>query len=167
MYKRILIANRGEIALRIIRACRELGVETVVIYSEADRDAQYVELADEAYCVGPPRGSDSYLKIDRVISAAEVGNVQAIHPGYGFLSENPDFVEALDKEGIGFIGPSGPVIRALGDKVQARRLAREAGVPVIPGTEGDLADDEAVLEAQRVGYPLMVKAADGGGGPQI
>jgi acetyl-CoA carboxylase biotin carboxylase subunit len=165
MYKRILIANRGEIALRIIRACRELGVESVAIYSEADRGAQYLDLADEAYCVGPPRGADSYLKIDRVISAAEVGNVQAIHPGYGFLAENAHFNEVCRSCKIDFIGPSPEAMRLLGDKNEARKLAREAGVPVVPGSAGLLEDeDEALKTAHEIGFPVLVKASAGGGG---
>jgi acetyl-CoA carboxylase biotin carboxylase subunit len=165
MYKRILIANRGEIALRIIRACRELGVETVAIYSEADRGAHYLELADEAYCVGPPRSADSYLKIDRVISAAEVGNVQAIHPGYGFLAENAHFNEICRSCKIDFIGPSPEAMRLLGDKNQARKLARQAEVPVVPGSEGLIDnEDDALRTAHEIGFPVLVKASAGGGG---
>jgi len=136
MFKRILIANRGEIALRIMRACRELGVETVAIYSEADRGAAYLDMADEAYCVGPARATDSYLKISRVISAAEVGNVQAIHPGYGFLAENPHFAEVCRSCHIEFIGPSHEAMALLGDKNAARQLAMNANVPTVPGSEG-------------------------------
>ncbi|MEX2560636.1 MAG: biotin carboxylase N-terminal domain-containing protein, partial [Pirellulales bacterium] len=165
MFKRILVANRGEIALRIIRACRELGVETVAIFSEADRGAQYLELADEAYCVGPAKGSDSYLKIDRVISAAEIGNVQAIHPGYGFLSENAHFNEVCRSCNIDFIGPSHEAMRLLGDKNEARRLAREANVPTVPGSEGLIADERQAVEvAHRIGFPVLIKASAGGGG---
>ena len=166
MFKRILIANRGEIALRVIRACRELGIETVAIFSEADRGAQYLELADEAYCVGPARGAESYLKIDRVISAAEVGNVQAIHPGYGFLSENAHFNQVCRDCNIDFIGPTPEAMRRLGDKNEARRLAREAQVPTVPGSEG-LIDDEkqAIAVAHQIGFPVLVKASAGGGGP--
>ncbi len=165
MYKRILIANRGEIALRIIRACRELGVETVAIFSEADRGAAYLDLADEAYCVGPARSGDSYLKIDRVISAAEVGNVQAIHPGYGFLAENAHFNEICRSCKIDFIGPSPEAMKMLGDKNQARNLAREAQVPVVPGSEGLLESEDVALEvAHEIGFPVLVKAAAGGGG---
>jgi len=136
MYKRILIANRGEIALRVIRACREMGVETVVIFSEADRGSAYLDLADEAICVGPPKAAQSYLKIDQVISAAEVGNVEAIHPGYGFLAENAHFNEICRSCKIDFIGPSPEAMNLLGDKNAARRIAREADVPVVPGSEG-------------------------------
>jgi acetyl-CoA carboxylase biotin carboxylase subunit len=165
MYKRILVANRGEIALRIIRACRELGVETVAIFSEADRGAAYLELADEAYCVGPARGGDSYRKIDRVISAAEIGNVQAIHPGYGFLAENAHFNEVCRSCKIDFIGPTPEAMARLGDKNAARRLAREADVPVVPGSLGLVGDDgEAVRVAHEIGFPVLVKASAGGGG---
>ncbi len=165
MYKRILVANRGEIALRIIRACRELGVETVAIFSEADRGAQYLELADEAYCVGAARASESYLRIDRVISAAEIGNVQAIHPGYGFLAENAHFNEVCRSCNIDFIGPPHEAMRLLGDKNAARRLAREAGVPCVPGSPGPVSDDrEALRIAHEIGFPVLIKAAAGGGG---
>jgi acetyl-CoA carboxylase, biotin carboxylase subunit len=165
MYKRILVANRGEIALRIIRACRELGVETVAIFSEADRGAAYLELADEAYCVGGPRGSDSYRKIDRVISAAEIGNVQAIHPGYGFLAENAHFAEVCRSCKIDFIGPTPEAMARLGDKNAARNLARETDVPVVPGSAGLVGDDgEAVRIAHEIGFPVLVKASAGGGG---
>ena len=165
MYKRILIANRGEIALRIIRACRELGVESVAIYSEADRGAHYLDLADEAFCVGPAKSSESYLKIDRVISAAEVGNVQAIHPGYGFLAENAHFNEICRSCQIDFIGPSPEAMTMLGDKNEARKLAREAKVPVVPGSDGLIEDEQTALEvAKEIGYPVLVKASAGGGG---
>ena len=165
MYKRILIANRGEIALRIIRACRDLGIESVAIYSEADRDAHYLELADEAFCVGPARSAESYLKIDRVISAAEVGNVQAIHPGYGFLAENAHFNEICRSCKIDFIGPSPEAMNLLGDKNRARLLAREAGVPVVPGSEGLIDNEAMALEiAHEIGFPVLVKASAGGGG---
>ncbi len=136
MYQRILIANRGEIALRIIRACRELGIETVAIFSEADRGAHYLSLADEAFCVGPPKPADSYLRIANVISAAEVGNVQAIHPGYGFLAENAHFNEICRSCNIDFIGPAPEAMAQLGDKNAARKLAKKAGVPVVPGSDG-------------------------------
>src|SRR5688572_20792322 len=142
MYKRILVANRGEIALRVIRACRELGVESVAIFSEADRGSLYLDLADDAYCIGPAKASESYLKIDRVISAAEIGNVQAIHPGYGFLAENAHFAEVCQSCNIDFIGPTHEAMHRLGNKNEARRLARDAGVPVVPGSEG-LIEEEA------------------------
>ena len=165
MYKRILIANRGEIALRIIRACRELGVESVAIYSEADRGSHYLDLADEAFCVGPAKSSESYLKIDRVISAAEVGNAQAIHPGYGFLAENAHFNEICRSCEIDFIGPSPEAMTMLGDKNEARKLARQAEVPVVPGSDGLIEDEDTAIEvAKEIGYPVLVKASAGGGG---
>jgi acetyl-CoA carboxylase biotin carboxylase subunit len=165
MYQRILVANRGEIALRIIRACRELGVETVAIFSEADRGSAYLELADEAYCVGPAKAADSYLKIASVISAAEVGNVQAIHPGYGFLAENAHFNEICRSCNIDFIGPSPAAMARLGDKNAARALARATGVPVVPGSEGVIASEqEAIAFAHQVGFPVLIKAVAGGGG---
>jgi acetyl-CoA carboxylase biotin carboxylase subunit len=165
MYKRILIANRGEIALRVIRACREMGIETVAIYSEADRGAAYLDLADETYCVGPARSALSYLKTDRVISAAEVGNVEAIHPGYGFLAENAHFNEICRSCKIDFIGPSPEAMNLLGDKNQARKIAREAGVPVVPGSDGLLSDEkEALRVAHEIGFPVLIKATAGGGG---
>ncbi|MEX0585020.1 MAG: acetyl-CoA carboxylase biotin carboxylase subunit [Pirellulales bacterium] len=165
MFKRILIANRGEIALRIIRACRELGVETVVIFSEADRGSAYIDLADEAYCVGPPKAAESYLKIKNIISAAEVGNVQAIHPGYGFLAENAHFAEVCRSCNIEFIGPSPEAMARLGDKNAARRMARDAGVPVVPGSDGLVRGEKEALDvAHRIGFPVLVKASAGGGG---
>ena len=165
MFKRILVANRGEIALRVIRACRELGVETVAICSEADRDASYLELADEAICVGPARASESYLRIDLVISAAEIGNVQAIHPGYGFLSENAHFAEVCRSCDIGFIGPTPEAMAQLGDKNSARAIAMQADVPCVPGSDGLVASEQEALEtARRIGYPVLLKATAGGGG---
>ncbi|RCS41021.1 acetyl-CoA carboxylase biotin carboxylase subunit [Bremerella cremea] len=165
MYNRILIANRGEIALRIIRACKELGIETVAIFSEADRDAAYLKLADEAYCVGPAKSAQSYLKIDRVISAAEVGNVEAIHPGYGFLAENAEFNDICRSCNIDFIGPSPEAMAKLGDKNTARTMAREANVPVVPGSDGLIEDEaEALRIAHEIGFPVLIKATAGGGG---
>jgi acetyl-CoA carboxylase biotin carboxylase subunit len=165
MYQRILVANRGEIALRIIRACRELGVETVAIFSEGDRGARYLDLADEAFCVGPAKAADSYLKISSVISAAEVGNVQAIHPGYGFLAENAHFNEICRSCNIDFIGPTPDAMARLGDKNAARDLARQTGVPIVPGSEGIIrTEEEALGFAHDVGFPVLIKAVAGGGG---
>jgi acetyl-CoA carboxylase biotin carboxylase subunit len=165
MFKRILVANRGEIALRIIRACRELGIETVAIFSEADRGAAYLETADQSFCIGPPKAADSYLKIDRVISAAEIGNVQAIHPGYGFLAENAHFAEVCRSCNIEFIGPPHEAMALVGDKNAARALARQIGVPTVPGSEGLVHDEqEALAVARQIGFPVLVKAAAGGGG---
>ena len=165
MFKRILVANRGEIALRIIRACRELGIETVAIFSEADRGAAYLETADQAFCIGPPKAADSYLKIDRVISAAEIGNVQAIHPGYGFLAENAHFADVCRSCNIEFIGPPHEAMALVGDKNAARALARKIGVPTVPGSEGLVHDEqEASAVARQIGFPVLVKAAAGGGG---
>ena len=165
MYNRILIANRGEIALRVIRACREMGIETVAVYSQADADSMHVRLADEAYCIGPPRSSDSYLRIDQIISAAEVGNVDAIHPGYGFLSENAHFNEVCRSCEIDFIGPTPEAMEKLGDKNTARSIAIASGVPVVPGSDGLIDEDaEALRVAAEIGYPVLVKATAGGGG---
>jgi acetyl-CoA carboxylase, biotin carboxylase subunit len=166
MFEKILIANRGEIALRIQRACRELGVKTVVVHSEADRDAKYVRLADESVCIGPAPSKDSYLNMPAIISAAEVTDAQAIHPGYGFLSENADFAERVEKSGFVFIGPRSESIRLMGDKVSAKKAMIAAGVPVVPGSAGALPDDPQVIiqTAREVGYPVIIKAAGGGGG---
>jgi acetyl-CoA carboxylase, biotin carboxylase subunit len=166
MFEKILIANRGEIALRIQRACRELGVKTVVVHSEADRDAKYVRLADESVCIGPAASKDSYLSMPAIISAAEVTDAEAIHPGYGFLSENADFADRVEKSGFVFIGPRPESIRLMGDKVSAKQAMIEAGVPVVPGSPGALPDDpqEIVRIAREVGYPVIIKAAGGGGG---
>ena len=165
MLSRVLVANRGEIALRVIRACRELGVETVAVYSEADRHAPYLRLADEAICIGPADCNQSYLNIPRIISAAEITNVDAIHPGYGFLAENINFAEICRDCGIGFIGPPVEAMRLLGDKVEARKLAKKAKVPVVPGSEGVLSNDgEALKIANQIGYPIIIKAVAGGGG---
>ncbi len=165
MFQRILVANRGEIALRVIRACRDLGVESVAVYSEADRGAPYLSLADEHICIGAAAASDSYLNIPRIISAAEIANVQAIHPGYGFLSENAHFAEVCRSCNIEFIGPPHEAMRRLGNKNQARKLAQETGVPVVPGSEGLLTNDaDALRLAHEIGYPVLIKAAAGGGG---
>jgi acetyl-CoA carboxylase, biotin carboxylase subunit len=165
MLSRILIANRGEIALRVIRACHEMGIETVAVYSEADRSAPYVGLASEAVCIGPPDCNQSYLNIPRIISAAEITNVDAIHPGYGFLAENINFAEICSDCGITFIGPPVEAMRQLGDKVEARKLARKAKVPVVPGSEGIIEDEKDALRlASEIGYPIIIKAVAGGGG---
>ncbi|MGE3109643.1 MAG: acetyl-CoA carboxylase biotin carboxylase subunit [Phycisphaerales bacterium] len=165
MFSRILIANRGEIALRIIRACRELGIESVCVYSEADRGAPYLELADEAICIGPGPAKESYLNIPRIISAAEVANVDAIHPGYGFLSERAEFAQICRDCKIEFIGPSPEAMGRLGDKVNGKRAAKDAGVPIFPGSPGALdEEDDAVRIAAEIGYPVIIKAAAGGGG---
>ncbi|MCX6973656.1 MAG: acetyl-CoA carboxylase biotin carboxylase subunit [Verrucomicrobia bacterium] len=165
MFKKILIANRGEIALRIIRACKELGVQSVAIYSEPDIHSLHVQLADEAICIGPAASSDSYLKIDRIISAAEISDVDAIHPGYGFLAENAHFADVCASCNIKFIGPTAQAIRMMGDKNSARDCARAAGVPISPGSDGIIADEaEALRVARKIGYPVMIKAVAGGGG---
>jgi len=166
MFKKILIANRGEIALRIQRACKELGVEAVVVYSEADREAKYVKLAEEAVCIGPAASAQSYLNMPAIISAAEVTDAQAIHPGYGFLSENADFAERVEKSGFVFIGPTPESIRMMGDKVSAKQAMIKAGVPCVPGSDGELPDDPAQIRriGKAVGYPVIIKAAGGGGG---
>ncbi len=165
MFNKILIANRGEIALRIIRACKELGIATVAIYSEADVDSLHAQLADEAVCVGKAPSAESYLKIDRIISAAEITDVDAIHPGYGFLAENPHFADVCASCNIKFIGPSGRSIRAMGDKNSAREQARKAGVPVTPGSDGTVdTEQQALTIAKKIGYPVMIKAVAGGGG---
>ncbi|MGE3805240.1 MAG: acetyl-CoA carboxylase biotin carboxylase subunit [Gemmataceae bacterium] len=165
MFQRILVANRGEIALRIVRACRDLGIEVVVVYSEADRDAPYLALADRAICIGPAVSSESYLKISNLISAAEIADVEAIHPGYGFLSENPHFAEVCRDCNIAFIGPPHEAMKLLGNKNEARKLAQKAGVPVVPGSQGLIQSDaEALRLAHEIGYPVLIKAAAGGGG---
>lgn len=165
MIEKLLIANRGEIALRIIRACKELGIRTIAVYSEADEQSLHVQLADEAICIGPAAGAESYLKIDRILSAAELANVDAIHPGYGFLSENASFAEQCAECNIKFVGPSADIIRRMGDKAEAKRTAIEAGVPVIPGSDGPIEDPEEALElAKGMGFPVIIKAVAGGGG---
>ncbi len=165
MFNRILIANRGEIALRIIRACREMGIETVAVFSDADRGSAYLDLADEAICVGPAKSARSYLKIDQISSAAEVGNVEAIHPGYGFLAENSHFNEVCRSCKIDFIGPTPEAMDLLGDKNRARDIARKADVPVVPGSGGLLSDEaEALKVAHEIGFPVLIKATAGGGG---
>ncbi len=165
MFRKILIANRGEIALRIIDACKELGIATVAVYSEADRNALHVRFADEAVCIGPPRSGESYLNIPQVISAAEITNVDAIHPGYGFLSENSNFAEVCEASHITFIGPSPELLRMMGEKDQARREMAAAGLPIVPGSQGIVPDETtAVSEAARIKYPVILKASAGGGG---
>jgi acetyl-CoA carboxylase biotin carboxylase subunit len=166
MFEKILIANRGEIALRIQRACREMGIKTVVVHSEADADAKYVKLADESVCIGPPQSAQSYLNIPAIISAAEVTDAEAIHPGYGFLSENADFAERVTQSGFVFIGPRAETIRLMGDKVSAKNTMKKAGVPVVPGIDSTLPDDpkEIIKIAREIGYPVIIKSAGGGGG---
>ncbi|MEO7255168.1 MAG: acetyl-CoA carboxylase biotin carboxylase subunit [Casimicrobium sp.] len=166
MFDKILIANRGEIALRIQRACREMGIKTVVVHSEADADAKYVKLADESICIGPAPSAQSYLNVPAIIAAAEVTDSQAIHPGYGFLSENADFSEKVEKSGFVFIGPRAETIRLMGDKVSAKLAMKKAGVPVVPGMDGALPDDprEMIKIARTIGYPVIIKASGGGGG---
>ena len=166
MFEKILIANRGEIALRIQRACREMGIKTVAVHSEADAEAKYVKLADESVCIGPPQSTLSYLNIPAIISAAEVTDSEAIHPGYGFLSENADFAERVEQSGFVFIGPRAETIRLMGDKVSAKDAMKASGVPCVPGSEGSLPDDqdEIIRIAKSVGYPVIIKAAGGGGG---
>jgi acetyl-CoA carboxylase biotin carboxylase subunit len=166
MFEKILIANRGEIALRIQRACREMGIKTVVVHSEADRDAKYVKLADESVCIGPAPSAQSYLNMPAIISAAEVTDAEAIHPGYGFLSENADFAERVEKSGFVFIGPRPESIRLMGDKVSAKQAMIKTGVPCVPGSDGALPEDpkEIIKIARKIGYPVIIKAAGGGGG---
>jgi len=165
MFEKVLIANRGEIALRIIRACKELGIRTLAIYSEADVDSLHVQLADESICIGAAPSTESYLKIDRIMSAAEIGDVDAIHPGYGFLAENPHFAEVCESCNIKFIGPSSRAMHAMGDKNAARVFARKAGVPVTPGSDGIVeTESDAIKIAKKIGYPIMIKAVAGGGG---
>ena len=166
MFGKILIANRGEIALRIQRACREMGIKTVAVHSTADADAKYVSLADESVCIGPAQSNLSYLNIPAIISAAEVTDAEAIHPGYGFLSENADFAERVEKSGFAFIGPRAESIRLMGDKVSAKQAMKAAGVPCVPGSDGALPDDpeEIISIARKIGYPIIIKAAGGGGG---
>ncbi len=166
MFEKILIANRGEIALRIQRACREMGIKTVAVHSEADADAKYVKLADESVCIGPAQSTLSYLHVPSIISAAEVTDAEAIHPGYGFLSENADFAERVEQSGFAFIGPRPETIRLMGDKVSAKDAMKASGVPCVPGSEGALPEDgdEVVRIAKDIGYPVIIKAAGGGGG---
>src|SRR5215468_3227823 len=165
MFEKVLVANRGEIALRVIRACKELGIRTLAVYSEADVDSLHVQLADESICIGAAPSTESYLKIDRIMSAAEIGDVDAIHPGYGFLAENPHFAEVCESCNIKFIGPSSQAMHAMGDKNAARAAARKAGVPVAPGSDGIVeTESDAIKIAKKIGYPVMIKATAGGGG---
>ena len=165
MFQKILIANRGEIAVRIIRACREMGIKTVAVYSEADADALHTQLADEAVCIGPAASSESYLNPERILSATIASKAEAIHPGFGFLSENPKFVEMCEKCHVAFIGPSAEIIQKMGNKSEARATMIRAGVPVVPGTKKPVYDADAALkEAKKIGFPIMIKASSGGGG---
>ncbi|MGH7648563.1 MAG: acetyl-CoA carboxylase biotin carboxylase subunit, partial [Gemmatimonadaceae bacterium] len=165
MFKKVLIANRGEIALRVIRACRELGIQTVAVYSEADRESLHVRFADDDVCIGPPPARDSYLKIPRLIAAAEITGADAIHPGYGFLAENAEFAETCAASNIAFIGPTADQIRVMGDKASARKAMAAVGVPIVPGSPGPVEDpDEALVFAREIGFPVIIKAAAGGGG---
>ncbi|HYT33437.1 MAG TPA: biotin carboxylase N-terminal domain-containing protein, partial [Ktedonobacteraceae bacterium] len=165
MFKKIVIANRGEIAVRILATCREMGVRTVTVYSDADRNARHVREADEAYCIGPAPASQSYLRIDTIIDVAKKSGAEAIHPGYGFLSENANFVEACERAGIVFIGPPASAMRLMGSKIAAKQLAQSVGAPTIPGYDGESQDDEILMhEAGRIGFPLLIKASAGGGG---
>ena len=165
MFKKVLIANRGEIALRVLRACKELGISTVAVHSTADNAAMHVRLADESVCIGPPPSRDSYLNIPQIVAACEVSGADAVHPGYGFLSENARFADILDAHGITFIGPTADHIRIMGDKIEAKRTAKRLGIPVVPGSAGAVTDDgEALKIADEIGFPVLVKASAGGGG---
>jgi len=165
MFDKILIANRGEIALRVLRACKELGIPSVAVHSTADEDAMHVRLADESVCIGPPAARDSYLNIPALLSACEITGADAVHPGYGFLSENARFAEILAEHNIGFIGPKPEHIRLMGDKIEAKRTAKRLGIPVIAGSENGVASDQEAIElAHSIGFPVLVKAAAGGGG---
>jgi acetyl-CoA carboxylase biotin carboxylase subunit len=165
MFSKILIANRGEIALRVLRACKELGISTVAVHSTADADAMHVRLADESVCIGPPPARDSYLNIPQILAACEITGAEAVHPGYGFLSENARFADILAAHGIAFIGPSADHIRLMGDKIEAKRTAVRLGIPVVPGSDGAISDDvTAKRVAAEIGYPVLIKASAGGGG---
>ena len=165
MFKKILIANRGEIALRVIRTAREMGIKTVAVYSTADKDSLHVRFADEAVCIGPPPSPQSYLNIPNIIAAAEITNADAIHPGYGFLSENARFAEIVEAHGITFIGPKSDHIKMMGDKIAAKAAVMAAGIPVVPGSDGAVGSDEMAMKiAKEIGFPVLVKASAGGGG---
>ena len=165
MFEKILIANRGEIALRILRACKELGIPTVAVHSTADADAMHVRLADESVCIGPPPARESYLNVPALLTACEITGADAVHPGYGFLSENARFAEILIEHGVHFIGPKPEHIRLMGDKIEAKRTAERLGIPVVPGSDGGVGpEDDAMAIAESIGFPVLVKAASGGGG---
>src|ERR1700709_328963 len=165
MFDKILIANRGEIALRVLRACKELGISTVAVHSTADADAMHVRLADESVCIGPPPSKDSYLNVPALLTACEITGADAVHPGYGFLSENARFAEILNDHGVHFIGPKPEHIRIMGDKIEGKRTAKRLGIPVVPGSEGGITDDaEGARVANEIGFPVLIKAAAGGGG---
>ena len=164
MFDKVLIANRGEIAMRVVRACREMGIATVAVHSTADANAMHVRMADESVCIGPPAAKDSYLNIPALIAACEITNANAIHPGYGFLSENARFAEIVTAHNIAFIGPTAEHIRVMGDKVEAKKTARALGIPVVPGSDGAVTDADALEVAEKIGYPVLIKAASGGGG---
>src|ERR1700739_1290833 len=165
MFDKILIANRGEIALRVLRACKELGIATVAVHSTADADAMHVRLADESVCIGPPTARDSYLNIPALLAACEITGADAVHPGYGFLSENARFAEILEEHNIRFIGPKASHIRIMGDKIEAKRTARRLGIPVVPGSEAGISSGAAAVAVARdIGFPVLIKAAAGGGG---
>ena len=161
---KILIANRGEIALRVLRACKELGIQTVAVHSTADADAMHVRLADESVCIGPPPSRDSYLNIHQIVAACEITGADAVHPGYGFLSENAKFADILDAHGITFIGPTAEHIRLMGDKITAKKTAVELGIPVVPGSDGEVKPENAMEIARQIGFPVLIKATAGGGG---
>src|SRR5215475_9865475 len=165
MFDKVLIANRGEIALRIQRACREVGIATVAVHSTADGDAMHVRLADESVCIGPPPAAESYLNIPRLVAACEITGADAVHPGYGFLSENARFAEILESHGIAFIGPTPEHIRMMGDKIEAKATAKRLGIPVVPGSDGAITNEaQAIKLAKQMGFPVLIKAAAGGGG---
>jgi acetyl-CoA carboxylase biotin carboxylase subunit len=165
MISKILIANRGEIALRVLRACKELGIATVAVHSTADSDAMHVRLADESVCIGPPPSRDSYLNIHQIVAACEITGADAVHPGYGFLSENAKFADILDAHGVTFIGPTADHIRLMGDKITAKQTAQELGIPVVPGSVGEvMSETDAIKTAREIGYPVLIKATAGGGG---
>ncbi len=164
MFEKVLIANRGEIALRVIRACREMGIATVAVQSTADSDAMHVRLADESVCLGPPPAAQSYLNIPAIIAACEITGAEAIHPGYGFLSENAKFADIVKEHGLTFIGPTADHIRMMGDKITAKQTVKALGIPTVPGSDGEVSDGDAAKLAGEIGYPVLIKATAGGGG---